>query len=486
MRPRIAKPAQGTRWTIRETARLLNVGVSVIHYQISKGKVKADAAGVDALSAYEWYKTYEPHKDNAARRVKARTIPQMQAASTAHANGNGHGTTNAQGGHVIAQPRKQTKGELVLSTREWVGRFYLDQARAKKAGNLNPKTKVGYDWTFGIETRMGNGQFEILETTPSRFVDKFETVPFDRRDILDYLHGLEAVGHHTNGQRVKNYGQSLSAGSKGKAHRNLVTFYAWLGREFNRKDIVPDLTQSNLPPPKKGGPAFTQDEIRAMLALAHDHSEFTIVQALAQVGCREGELCSLAWDADGRSEPSSPPCACCGPNRRRGSEMLTPAEDGGGGWVHAYGKTTSANDTGKRVLYLPRETFEALSKHLRIYKVMSLRGRRLSGERDGEKALRDFVRLLAIRAGCYVPGKNTHGFRRAYEAEFQHNGGSALMMDELLGHRSKKDMRSLYYNAPHQYLMEAANRYAPRKFLQQALASAPLPGLTAAREAVPA
>ena len=460
MRPRIAKALPGVRWSRRETARQLGVDESVIRDQIRTGKILADAAGVDALSAYEWYKTYEPHKDNAARRVKARTIPQMQA------NGNGNGRLALQGHTLLEKgstPIKRgststEKGSVpVLNTREWVEKFYLDQARAM-GGAIRPQTKKSYDWTFGIETELNAGHMEILKVLPLRFVALFETVPLDRRIVMEYLHGLTNIGRLNNGKRRAMYGESLSAGAKALAHRCLATFYAWLGREHGYEEQVPDLTHTNLPAAAKGGLAFTQDEIRAMLALTREHSEYTIILTFAQVACREGELCSLELSR-------------------------LHAHEGGGGWTTAFGKPTRANLTGERVLYIPQESFEALTKHLRLFKVMSLQGRRLN-DGSGEIRLRDFVRTLAIQAGVYSPGKNTHAFRRAYEAEFLRNGGSELVMDELLGHH-KVGMKSLYFNMPRDDALEAAIRYAPRRFLQQALASAPLRGLES-KQAVPA
>ena len=146
-------------------------------------------------------------------------------------------------------------------------------------------------------------------------------------------------------------------------------------------------------------------------------------------------------------------------------------------------QTNAGQPNWERVLYIPQESFEALTKHLRLFKVMSLRGRRLN-DGSGEIRLRDFVRGLAIQAGVYSPGKNTHAFRRAYEAEFLRNGGSELVMDELLGHH-KVGMKSLYFNMPRDDALEAAIRFAPRRFLQQALASAPLPGMESKRAVPP-
>lgn len=478
MKLRISKPAPGTRWSIRETARLLNVSHTVIMYQIRKKTIHADGAGVDAVSAYEWAKGYEPHRDNAKRRVRARTIPQMQAA--AQSNGNGH--ARISGAHTLVERPLVSRGarantgsqgnSIDLSTREWVERFYLAKARAA-GGQIAQATQESYDWAFGIRTQFGpRGELEIAALHPRRFFAMFENLPMERRALAEYLQSLNNIHVAKNGTRSANYGKPLSAGAKALAHRVLSTFYNWLHREHGLPEV--DMSHFELPARARGGPAFSQEEIRAMLALARDHSEQTIIMTFAQVGCREGELCSLSWHDPGRLKPSNPECRCCGPRRLRGAEMLTSGERGGG-WVHAYGKPTRANEPGKRVLYIPSEAYEALSKHLRTYGVMSLRGARLD-DGAGEERLRSWIRWLAQQAGCYAPGKNTHAFRRAFEAEFLRNGGSELVMDELLGHR-KVDMRSLYFNMPNSEALDQAIRYAPMRFLQQEMASALLPGM---------
>ena len=142
----------------------------------------------------------------------------------------------------------------------------------------------------------------------------------------------------------------------------------------------------------------------------------------------------------------------------------------GGGWVHAFGKPTSTNKTGKRILYLPEESYQLLAKHLQLYGRMSLRAEPLTPKR-----LRDWLRKRAIDIGIYQVGENTHAFRRAFEAEFQRNGGKPMTMDILLGHAAK-GMREGYFNLPNDEAMEEANRCAPRRFLQPEL-----PGLQGAR-----
>ena len=462
MRIRHPKMAKGTPIGVREAARKYGMDPGLISRWAAKDKgaiLKASSGPGDmALIDEAWLqgrlRDYEPHRDNAGRRRSlGRTLvdtrPAVSQATPAEVNG--HSKMTAIGDTAMKQ------GDTpILGTREWVERFYLEQARAM-GGTIRADTKRNYDWAFGLETTLNAGHLNINRVLSKRFMAQFPTIPMDRRVVMEYFHGLINIRMLSNGQRAAEYGQPLSAGSKGTALRILCTFYSWLGREHGFKDMVPDFSHANLPAVKKGGLAFTQDEIRAMLALARDHSETTIILTFAQVACREGELCSL-------------------------TESNLHARDGGGGWARAFGKPTRANATGERVLYIPQESFEALSKHLRIFQVMTLQGSPLN-DGKGTKRLRDFVRRLAIQAGVYAPGKNTHGFRRAYEAEFLRNGGSELVMDELLGHR-KMDMRSLYFNEPMEDALEAANRYAPRRFLQQTLASALLPQLEASRVAV--
>lgn len=476
MRPRIAKPEPGTRWSQRETARLLNVPVSVIHYQITKGKIIADAAGVDALSAYEWSKTYEPHKDNAARRVKVRNIPQMQAAAAAQArlpspvgqaNGNGNGATQTR--PVYRTNGKQQADQLPqLDTREWVNLFMED--RFQRLAAINPLTGV---------KEMNPGTTEPYWRVFKPFILRFPTVPLDRiqgrEEIVKWIHGL----------KHQKTGAPQADGSKAAARKKIAAFYNWLEDEKSIKG--PSLKKTTLPGSPAGEGVVYADESRKLLKTARDHSELTLFILEAQTGARIGEILTIR-----------PECV---------------VHLGGYGWVHTWDKRTSINKTGYRPLCLPSESYEALMKEFAVHGEFMLPRYGHAGNVVGLKALAGPLvaepgkrirmddpktfRVMQLEdsygfvqhrlqdrmreAGIYEPGKLTHAFRRAYQSDFVDNGGDKLFMRLIMGHLSKSNMDDLYFRAKINKAAEVANKYAPREFLQRELelASAPLPGLSA-------
>lgn len=480
MRIRHPKVPKGTAIGVRESARKYGVHHSVIVVWAKQDGASAivkspafrgDSTLIDEAWLQGRLRDYEPHEDNKQRRVKGRTLPQMQEAAPRHVeglrqpaaangstglttSGNGHANGQAVGSrlarvHTLTAPvhqgtvsatapiiRRNRTDVPVLSTREWVERFYTEKLRSF-GGAMRTKTKESYDWAFGCLGREGvNGTYVVLPPyTQGRFMALYITLPMDRHTVMEYLHGLKKFVRGRGGIMVPT-NEPLSPGSKKLAHRVISTFYAWLGREHGYKDKVPDLSHTNLPAGNAEKATFAQEEIRLLLANAKNHEEYTIIVVMAQVGCRRGELCSLTL------------------------ENLH-ARKGGGGWAHCWGKPTRANPEGKRVLYIAEEAYEALERHLRLFRRMMLGGQPLTEER-----VDSLIRNLQLQVRIYEPGKNSHAFRRAYEAEFLRNGGSELVMDELLGHR-KVDMRSLYFNMPREDALEQAIKYAPRRFLRE-------------------
>lgn len=413
------------------------------------------------------------HRDNAGRKVRGRTIPERMASTassvaTARASGRTLPERMAAVAWLDEAPatRADANGAPMLDTKEWLEKFYAYQARAM-GGSIRESTKASYDWTF-----YGRG----------RFVDTFPVLPLDppptpdrtvrpqaRRTVLEYIHNL-AKYVQVEGKGWRPMG-TLSPAAKIIAKKNIASFYNWLGREYGY--LVPDFKHSDLPPANAEKQFFTQDELRALLAAARDRDEWTIILVSAQTALRRGELCSIDSDDQRRTASSNPPCNCCGPRRGKGVAMINEGANGAG-WLHIYGKPTRANADGKRILYLPVEAHQALAAHLRLHGRMTWRGRQLDVTR-----LAYLIREIARKAGCHTFGKNTHAFRRAYEAEFQRNGGSGEYMDEILGHR-KVSMSALYFNAAKAEILEQANKFAPRRFLQKELPqqpTRPLPGL---------
>ena len=444
MRPRGKRPTPGTGIGVREAAREYKVDDSVIRYQVGKGIIKKVSDGMlDAASVWDWYTDYTPHTDNRSRRH--RTIPELAAASPATAR------TPVPGAALAPRPvfhqaqapasvyRQAATGAPVLSTREWWGKFEGEQRRAM-GGSIRFKTQESYD------------------QTSRKFIAKFPALPMDapapalptaRKAIIDWLAGL----------RNEKSGEKLGPTTVLWHLKILKAFYHWLHREYGY--AVPDLSRPSLPPENDVKEFFTTEEIRRLLRRVRNHDEYTFIVVMAQTGCRRGELCSLNPDDPRRIAWETGTCRCCGPQRRKGAEMLTPRE-GGGGWAHIYGKPTRVNLMGRRVIYLAEESFEALARHLRYNGRVSWNGQPLTEDR-----LSHWLNALTERTGMKRLGKNTHAFRRAFEGEFEANGGSVLMMNELLGHYTKKDMLSLYYNVADTRTLDAMCLYAPREFLRK-------------------
>ena len=357
--------------------------------EVNVAKVAAfpgDTVLLDEASLRRRISAYTPHRDNQGRRTRARsqsrTIPEMQAF-TANGNGastNGHsqavGTVGSLPSSVLrpTAPARQRGDAVLLNTREWLDRFYAQQARGSDTGELNTETKGTYDWTF------------------NRFAARFSTLPMDpvegRKTILDYIHGL------TN---LKSGGGPLSGGAKSLAHRVLSTFYNWLKREHGF--TVPDLTQPKIARRRTRAVPIWPNETKATLKMARNHSEKTIIMLLAQMGVRLGELCTIR-----------PECL----------------HDG---WVEVWGKPTRVNPNGYRTVPVPSEALADLRWELRTYgelvwvdsrgQVKPLAGPleptmaqraidirnpdtyKVRPNRDAEHALQSMLRKLMKAAGVY-------------------------------------------------------------------------------------
>ena len=412
-----------------------------------------DTVLLDEVSLRKRISVHTPHRDNAGRK-RSRTIPQMQeeaqavAQAEVLANGasNGQSPAASKAGGVSARPAtpapaagRRTDEVVLLNTREWVGRFYSEQARSF-GGELNYETKDSYDWTF------------------DRFASRYPTLPMDRKTVLDYIHGL------TNLQK----GGPLSNGAKALAHRVLTTFYRWLGREYNY--TTPDLTHVNLPRKRERALPIWPADIRSVLSVCREHSEKTIVLLLAQTAARIGELCTFR------------------------PEFLHDH------WIEVWGKPTGANPTGYRQLPLPDAAYDHLVSEFGIHKKLvwvdnnsvakplagpiepAIPGRAID-MRDPDsyrvrpattgvnktavKMLQTVLRRLMKDAGVYQLGMGAHSFRRGYQAQFVKNGGDREFYRLIMGHFQVSNMDDLYTHAPIEDIVEQARKYAPRSFLDE-------------------
>jgi len=403
---------------------------------------------------------YTPRKDNQARRARGKTIPQMQAERAASApaapihppqgkdsaglagvpspEARTGGVTQRAAGPASSAPApaRQQTDVVLLNTREWVDRYYAEQARSMD-GELRHETKDSYDWVFG------------------RFAQRFTSVPMDprrdRKTVLDYIHNLTNL--------VK--GGPLSGGAKMLVHRQLSAFYNWLSREYGY--VTPNLTHHGITSRRENAVAIRPEEIREVLSVARNHSEYTLVLLLAQTAARIGELCTMR-----------PECL----------------HDH---WVEVWGKPTRANPTGYRQVPIPDEAYDHLRREFKVYGELvwidshgvrkALAGplqpantRRAINMQDsdtyrvepkptGVKSLQAMLRRLMKDAGVYEEGKLAHSFRRAYQAEFVKNGGAREFYRLIMGHFEKNNMDDLYTHTDIATIVEQARKYAPRSFL---------------------
>lgn len=461
MRIRIAQPAPGTVWGVREAARLLTVDASVIRYQLAKGKIARLGDGVDARSAWDWVSDYEPHKDNAQRRVRGHTlslqastgprqasgaaldVPSGAPAGQNHGQAAGSGLLRGRALVAVGTPARVKAGASqlpVLDTREWVQKFYVHQTQLM-GGALHPKTKSKYDLTFG------------------RFAAAFPIVPMDpiagREILVAWIHGL----------RNSITGAPMADGSKATDKKVISTFYNWLRREHGMTG--PSLEHTSLPGMPAGQGVVYMDEVPLVLAQTRDHTEYTLVLVFAQTGARLGELCSIR------------------------PECLQPY------WVHTWDKRTLANLTGYRPLFLPDESYAAVQQEIKVYGELMLRGRPLAGlpvpvddkgrplknpdskriRLDDPKtyridpmhgaldAVQYTIRRAMQRAGVYEKGKLVHAYRRAWKAEWAKNGGDGDYGEYVMGHFNKSSMASLYLRDKNDEIAAQVRKFAPRRFL---------------------
>ena len=414
--------------------------------EVQVAKVAAfagDTVLLDEATLRRRISVYTPHRDNAGRksRTRSRTIPEMRA-SASFIPANGHypaATGGASSTTVRPAPVPQDSGEvLLLNTREYLDRFYADQARGTSTGQLNAETKKSYDWAF------------------VRFAKRFEYLPMHpvdgRKALLDYIHGLTNL----------KVGGPLSGGAKSLVHRNLSTLYNWLNREHGF--TVPSLKQPKIARRRERAVAIWPNESRATLKMARNHSEKTILVLLAQTAMRLGELCTIR------------------------------PENLHDHWVEVWGKGTRANLTGYRRVPIPDEAFQHLQREMRTYGELvwvdtrgiakplagpleaAIPGRAIDKRNpetfqvqpmDGAvKMLQPMLRRLMKDAGVYELGKGAHSFRRAYQAEFVKNGGDREFYRLIMGHFQVSDMDDLYTHATIEDIVEQARKYAPTRFLQ--------------------
>ena len=438
----------GVIYGVRPAGRKYKVEPSLISKWIKNGEVALVGGpttpgaplAIDDSSLRKRLQFYTPDKDNKSRRRRSRTIPEMQAEARAEARSNG---VNGHSNNGVFSPgtvrpaslaRPQSGEVVLLNTREWIDRFYVEQVRSF-GGDIRPKTKESYDWTF------------------DRFMPRFATVPMERKVVLDYIHGLTNL----------HKGGPLSNAGKALALRVLTTFYGWLKREYSYE--VPNLTHPNLSRIRPNAVAIWPDEIRAVLSMARNHSQYTVVLLLAQTAARIGELCTIR-----------PECL----------------HDH---WVDVWGKPTRSNRTGYRKLPIPDEAYDHLLRELRTYKQLvwvdqfgvavplagplepTDGGRAINmlnpdtfmvRPRDTAiKALQSKLRTLMRHAGVYEEGKLAHAFRRAYQAEFVKNGGAREWYRLIMGHFQVSNMDDLYTHARIEDIVEQARKYAPRRFLKE-------------------
>jgi integrase len=265
----------------------------------------------------------------------------------------------------------------------------------------------------------------------------------------------------------------------GKGHhlQTIVTFYAWLHREYGYN--VPDLTEAGLVDKGETALPIYSHEIRATLAQCRNRTEADLIIVLAQTGIRLGELCSIR------------------------PEFLHDH------WMEVWGKPTKVNKSGYRQVPVPNEAYRRLQVHweyngelvwqdhyginhplagpvekadpesrraINLEEPRNLasppRTFRVQPAPGAEGLVKYFLHQRVMEAGVYEPGKAAQSFRRAYTDEALKNAegtdGAKMMIDRILGHFSKKDMSSLYHHTTIDRMVAWAERYAPRSFLGEA------------------
>lgn len=206
--------------------------------------------------------------------------------------------------------------------------------------------------------------------------------------------------------------------------QSLLAFVRWLhAEEFIDRDIAARVKKPKAPSLQKQ--PFTSDELRALLRASRPNPrDHAIVSLLIDTGIRASELCMLRRDdvlldqslllvhgkgGKDRVVPMSVKCA---------KVVAKWISKGDGAYV--FSSTQSAH----------------LTRHA-LYKI---------------------IRRIADRAG--VPGAYCHRFRHTFALTYLRNGGSALVLQKLLGH-STLTMTTAYVALTTEDLVEQHARSSP-------------------------
>jgi integrase len=237
------------------------------------------------------------------------------------------------------------------------------------------------------------------------FGKHFPTLPDDQQEVIQYI---------------------LSKGGAPQTMRDRLkpirTFYRWVGEV--KRVAIPSLSAKRLPKHTAVPRAYSQDEIHRILHAARTPTERAIVILLAQAAPRRGGVCTL------RAE-----------NMRDHVALVK-------------------EKTGSRVLYLPDEAWQAVQ-----FAVLGKGFLSNTKQPMGPKDLERLTRRLLKDAGVYERGSGDHGFRHAFKAQFEVNGGTELQSKKLMGH-SPSNMSEHYYHLANAEAVAVANKFAPRGFLQ--------------------
>jgi len=257
--------------------------------------------------------------------------------------------------------------------------------------------------------RRAKGTIAYLRWPLERFAGEFPVLPMDRRSIIN--HDLQQPG---SPRTLRNY------------HEVLRNFYRWLGREHNIP--IPQIDRPDLPKNTARPHFLTQEEIGAILRAARTPTERAAVIGLTQTAARRGEFVSLRRDNIHEH------------------------------WALVTGKM------GERVLYIPEEAYQAIMFAMAGHDQLYVQRAPLT-----DASLSKMVKALYRRAGLYKKGLGNHAFRHSYQGEFLENGGDESVMHLIMGHVRPGDKTMLYLHADPVVLRQAMT-YAPRRFLQVALA----------------